>query len=571
MDVAGNGEDTAVNRCSPEESEDEEVWGMLAGSAEAADETDQTPEDSEDEEVWGMLAGSAEAADESDETDAPCPNPMHVQESASTDASKCDTRPSLPHLANLDAAGCDTTFVKAAESQSLCCHAAPGTADGSVDVMKERRLQHSSNGCGCGDPSVSRGKSKAWALKKGGRLPEDILQDSALNEAIAANLPSNYDFEVHRTVWRLRRCSARHVGLQMPEGLTMWATALADILRRFVPSVEAATIFGDVSFGACCVDDLASRALGIDFLVHYGHSCLVPVDQTTVTMLYVHVEIRIDVDHLVETVCLNFAKESNLVFMGTVQFGPSINEAVDVLKKEFFTESNSGNIPQVRPLGVGETLGCTSPHVPEDADAVVFVCDGRFHLESAMIQNPHVKQGFFRYDPFYRTLTREGYAYDEMHRQRKAAIENSKAANFVGLILGTLGRQGSTGVLEELEHLLEAKGIGYFTLLLSEISPERLALFNSVDAWVQVACPRLSLDWGEAFKTPMLTPYEAHVAFGSYSYKDVYPMDYYSNKGGPWSNYGAGSGFGGSLSAKFQHLGKKKHQSVEYEGETELV
>merc|ERR1712146_815545 len=178
-----------------------------------------------------------------------------------------------------------------------------------------------------------------------------------------------------------------------------------------------------------------------------------------------------------------------------------------------------GKVPQVKPLGVGETLGCTSPHVPEDADAVIFVCDGRFHLESA-IQNPHVKRGFFRYDPFYQTLTEEGFGYDEMHRQRKDAISKARDASFVGLILGTLGRQGSTGILEELERLLEAKGVSFFTLLLSEISPERLALFNTVDAWVQVACPRLSLDWGDAFKSPMLTPYEAHVAFGTYSYKD---------------------------------------------------
>lgn len=33
--------------------------------------------------------------------------------------------------------------------------------------------------------------------------------------------------------------------------------------------------------------------------------------------------------------------------------------------------------------------------------------------------------------------------------------------------------------------------------------------------WIlQVACPRLSIDWGEAFTTPTLTPYEALIALG---------------------------------------------------------
>ena len=37
-------------------------------------------------------------------------------------------------------------------------------------------------------------------------------------------------------------------------------------------------------------------------------------------------------------------------------------------------------------------------------------------------------------------------------------------------------------------------------------------LFNEVEAWIQVACPRLSIDWGYAFEKPLLSPYEAAVA-----------------------------------------------------------
>ena len=35
-----------------------------------------------------------------------------------------------------------------------------------------------------------------------------------------------------------------------------------------------------------------------------------------------------------------------------------------------------------------------------------------------------------------------------------------------------------------------------------------------VAVWVQIACPRLSIDWGYAFERPLLTPYEALVALG---------------------------------------------------------
>ena len=38
----------------------------------------------------------------------------------------------------------------------------------------------------------------------------------------------------------------------------------------------------------------------------------------------------------------------------------------------------------------GEVLGCTAPTVVGSADAIVFVADGRFHLEAIMIANPSI-------------------------------------------------------------------------------------------------------------------------------------------------------------------------------------
>lgn len=58
--------------------------------------------------------------------------------------------------------------------------------------------------------------------------------------------------------------------------------------------------------GACCVDDYSARALGCDFLVHYGHSCLVPVDVTAMPCMYVFVDIAVDLEHFIETVRINF-------------------------------------------------------------------------------------------------------------------------------------------------------------------------------------------------------------------------------------------------------------------------
>jgi len=46
--------------------------------------------------------------------------------------------------------------------------------------------------------------------------------------------------------------------------------------------VKECIILGDVTYGACCIDDITASMLGAQLLVHYGHSCLVPVGRTVV-------------------------------------------------------------------------------------------------------------------------------------------------------------------------------------------------------------------------------------------------------------------------------------------------
>jgi 2-(3-amino-3-carboxypropyl)histidine synthase len=210
---------------------------------------------------------------------------------------------------------------------------------------------------------------------------------------------------------------------------------------------------------------------------------------------------------------------------------------------------------------------------------LVFVADGRFHLEAFMIANPGIKA--FRYDPYLGKLFLEEYDHKGMKEVRKKAIERAKGARSWGVVLGTLGRQGNPRILERLEKKMGEKGFDYMVVLMSEISPGRIALFeDSVDAWIQIACPRLSIDWGDAFKKPLLTPFEAEIALGDLAgwwekslvvnsgcggggsglgcgqksdgsccecsngdakgvekdFGGEYPMDYYAQDGGEWNS-----------------------------------
>lgn len=186
-----------------------------------------------------------------------------------------------------------------------------------------------------------------------------------------------------------------------------------------------------------------------------------------------------------------------------------------------------------------------------------------------MIANPSVPA--FRYDPYSKKFTRERYNHTEMRTVRNDAVQTARRsiANFAaspdtgiastrqpsepplwGVVLGTLGRQGSFKQLQAITHQLSSSHtqIPYMPILLSELSPAKLALFNPhISTFVQTSCPRLSIDWGYAFEKPLLTPYETAVAVGkAVGWMDegstdggqkgggAYPMDFYT-AGSPWA------------------------------------
>lgn len=79
---------------------------------------------------------------------------------------------------------------------------------------------------------------------------------------------------------------------------------------------------------------------------------------------------------MVECIKLTFEPATKLALLGTIQFSTAIHTAAERLKEHFADLV----IPQVKPLSPGEVLGCTSP-VLAGRDAMVFVADGRFHME----------------------------------------------------------------------------------------------------------------------------------------------------------------------------------------------
>ncbi|KNZ61870.1 hypothetical protein VP01_1347g2 [Puccinia sorghi] len=358
-------------------------------------------------------------------------------------------------------------------------------------------------------------KKAATTTSRTNQIPLELLNNNQLNSLISQSLPQNYNFELHKTIHQVNQNNVAILGLQMPEGLLQFSLIISDIINKFCPNCHQIIVLGDVTYGACCVDDYTAKALGCQMLIHYGHSCLIPVDQTSIKTLYVFVEIGIDRQHLADTIKANFPacmhqeqeeeknrtikhvsisheeeQELHLALVGTVQFV----SAVQALKHELEQPSSQSNqpkmitpsapdtiqhhhhhhqpcrfkvtVPQVKPLSPGEILGCTAPKLSPEIDAILYLGDGRFHLESIMIANPTIPA--FRYDPYEKKITHEGYDHAQMRAVRANAIEIARESLRAeredsergwAVVLGTLGRQGSLNVLKvEPPSILSSQG-----------------------------------------------------------------------------------------------------------------
>lgn len=336
-------------------------------------------------------------------------------------------------------------------------------------------------------------------------------------------IPENYNFEIEKTLRTIDRLSARKVSLQFPDGLLCYAPLIIDVIQSHTGA--DCVILDDVVYGACCIDD---QSITSDLLVHYGHSCLIPVTEMETQVLYVFVDIRIDIEHLCELIAGNFT--GAVAIIGTIQFNSSVNRLKRLLNAS--QTGGQGNlhavVPQIKPLSPGEVLGCTSPMIT-NAENVIYIGDGRFHLESAMIRNPGLN--FYKYCPFTRKLSQEFYDFTRMRETRELEIKKAFEGETFGAILGSLGRQGNRQIFRNVVRRLESHGYKVYKIVVDEISQEVLDCFGFVDSFVQVSCPRLSIDWGANYRKPLLSPFEVF-------YEGSYQMDYYSCEGrAPWKNY----------------------------------
>ena len=118
------------------------------------------------------------------------------------------------------------TSATAASSASSASSATSATSDAAPGGKRRPRRFLGRKKGGAGD-----GKGPRKPRVRANQIPDSVLLDAELQRD-AQHLPSNYNFEIFKSVWRVRQAGATCVALQFPEGLLLYSCVISDIIEK---------------------------------------------------------------------------------------------------------------------------------------------------------------------------------------------------------------------------------------------------------------------------------------------------------------------------------------------------
>jgi len=328
-------------------------------------------------------------------------------------------------------------------------------------------------------------------------------------------IDDSFELEENRLKREILKRRAKKVLLQLPEGLKPEGPRLADLINDVGAT---AVIAGDPCYGACDLPLCEAESLGVDLIVHYGHSKMMKNDKSPVPIVYIEAKANLDIRAAVEEAIGHLRPWSRIGLATTVQHIHMIHEARQILKRAgktvYLGDAGHARYP-------GQVLGCdfsSARSVSDKVEAFLFVGGGRFHaigLSLATMKSTIVA------DPFEKRAYSLEADAEKIVRRRWAEINEAKEAGKFGVIIGLKLGQCNMDAAIGIRQALEENGKRVVLLALREVTSTTLLQFPTIEAYVNTACPRIALDEPLFLAKPVLTVREAYVALGKIRWEDL--------------------------------------------------
>jgi len=316
-----------------------------------------------------------------------------------------------------------------------------------------------------------------------------------------------YIFEEDKLKDEIRNRGVKKVLLQFPDGLKPMSTEVVSRLSEAMPNVEF-VVSGEPSFGSCDIAEDEAKLLGVDLIVHFGHTpytwyypkfpTLFVDAKSTLTLT------KEEIDDLRIAIRKREAKIVSLT--STVQHSDLVRSLRSELENEFEVRVSKPSNPFMYD---GQVWGCDYKAATSvDADVYVSISGGEFHSLGLGLATgkPTIKL-----DPYTGKIADVTQEVWRVLKVRYSKIYKAIEGRTWGIIQGLKVGQNRPLMVKQLELSLSRKGVRTFVFTSKYLTRDVIRNFDRsyIDAYVVTSCPRLPTDDLYDFEKPILTPGEA--------------------------------------------------------------
>jgi 2-(3-amino-3-carboxypropyl)histidine synthase len=293
----------------------------------------------------------------------------------------------------------------------------------------------------------------------------------------------------------------RVVAFNGPEGIMRKIQELSDKVSTHFNIVTY--VIGDTCYGSCDINLHAAEMLGADILFHIGHSISMNDFGSKVVMVDAFDDITFD--SVAEKCAVEMKRYRTLSIVTDSQHLNQLDKVRRILEDHGYRVVIGNGKGQ---LNEGQVFGCEfypASEVRELLDAYLFLGQSSFHAAGVAISTG---KPTYILDPYFDEVRDISQFAADLQKKAVLSIYKALDANAIGIVVGLKEGQFMLNRVLQLKKELEKHGKKVQLIALTEVTNDRLMVFSNIDAFIQVACPRISID--NSFSKPVLSVPQAH-------------------------------------------------------------
>jgi 2-(3-amino-3-carboxypropyl)histidine synthase len=328
---------------------------------------------------------------------------------------------------------------------------------------------------------------------------------------------SGYEIDFKNVVNNILKNDYKKVLLQIPDGLKSHFFKFADFIEE--KTNAEVIISADPCFGACDIPSYDLKKLGIELIIHIGHTDIPEFKNSQIQTIFINAVSILDISKVIQK-AIPLIEHKKVGLVSTAQHVHLLNEAKELLvnnKFEPFIGSGDARIKLK-----GQILGCNfsaAKSIIDMIDTFLFIGSGTFHpLGLLLLSNKKV----IVCDPYSNEVREKELEdlKDMILRQRYGAIARSKDADVFGILIGTKIGQQRIDLAYDIKKKLDSKQKKSYIFSLNHFFPSFLEGYRDVDCFVSTACPRIAIDDYMQYKVPIITPIELDILLDLKKWED---------------------------------------------------